>query len=195
MDHDALANFMPHGMCYLWQPSLIVTESVSNGLIMVAYYAIPLLLLYFIRRRPDIPNPLLFTLFALFILACGTSHLMDIVTIWHPLYWVDAMVRVVTAIASIGTALVLAPLMPRLLRSGTVEHYLEATSKAILEDQNESLEVANQRLARTNADLQAQVELMNRSVQALSERERRIRDLRDEVAELKAKLERRDREG
>lgn len=192
MDHELAKVFMPHGMCYLWQPSLIAAQVITNGLIALAYFSIPLLLLYFIGRRPDVPNPLLFTLFAIFILACGLTHVFDIVTIWHPYYWVDALIRAVTALASIGTAAVLAPLMPRLLRSGTVEHYLEAMSKAVLEDKNEALEVSNGRLAKANEDLQAQIRLMDRSVKALAEREQRIKELREENAALRARLEGRD---
>lgn len=188
MDHSMATMFMPHGMCYLWQPGLITAQVGTNLLIALSYYAIPLLLLYFIRRRPDIPNPLLFTLFASFILACGTTHLLDIVTIWHPIYWVDTMVRGVTALASVATAVVLAPLMPRLLRSGTVSNYLEVMSKAVLEDKNEALESANQRLERLNADLQEQMASMDRSLKLLSEREQRIKELREENAALKARL-------
>lgn len=189
MNHDMATMFMPHGMCYLWQPSLIAAQVSTNLLIALAYYAIPLLLLYFIRRRPDVPNPLLFTLFSIFILACGTTHLLDIVTIWQPIYWVDAIVRAVTAAASVGTAIVLAPLMPRLLRSGTVENYLETMSKAVLEDKNEALETANRRLATANTDLQNQVALRDRSLRALAEREQRIKELREENAALRARLE------
>lgn len=187
---ELVTSFMPHGMCYLWQPSLVVAEVLSNGLIALAYFSIPLLLLYFIGRRPDVPNPLLFTLFAVFILACGTSHVMDVVTIWYPVYWVDVFVRIVTALASVGTALVMAPLMPRLLRTGTVENYLETMSKAVLEDKNAALEAANTRLAQLNDDLQAQVQLMDRSVATLAAREERIKELREEVERLRAELDR-----
>lgn len=188
--HDVMTQFMPHGMCYLWQPALVATLVLSNGLIAMAYFSIPLLLLYFIGRRPDIPNPLLFTLFAIFILACGTTHLLDIVTIWHPIYWVDAVVRIITAMASVGTAVVMAPLMPRLLRTGTVENYLETMSKAVLEDKNAALEAANLRLAKMNEDLQTQVQLMDRSVASLAAREQRIKELRAEVDSLHAELAR-----
>lgn len=188
MEH-ALPRFHPHGMCYLWQPGLIAGQVLTNALIALAYFAIPLLLLYFIRRRPDVPNPLLFTLFSIFIFACGTHHVMTIVTIWRPMYWTATFVDAVTALASIGTAAVMAPLMPRLLRSGTVEHYLEAMSKAMLEDKNEALEAANARLERMNADLQDQMGLMGRSADALAAREERIKELRAEVDHLRAELE------
>ena len=180
--------FMPHGMCYLWQPELVLTEVVANALIAVAYFSIPLLLLYFIGRRPDVPNPLLFTLFAVFILACGTTHVLDVVTIWQPIYWIDAAVRVVTACASVGTAVVMAPLLPRLLRKGTVEHYLETASKAVLEDKNEALELANSRLNELNVDLQERMGLMARSAAVLAEREQRIKELREENEQLWVQL-------
>ena len=188
MEHDH-SRFHPHGMCYLWQPELIWGQVITNSLIALAYFAIPVLLLYFIRRRPDIPNPLLFTLFSVFIVACGTHHIMTIVTIWKPMYWTATFVDAITALASIGTAAVMAPLMPRLLRSGTVENYLEAMSKAVLEDKNEALEAANARLERMNTDLQEQMSLMGRSADALAAREERIKELREEVALLKAALE------
>lgn len=183
-----MLSFMPHGTCYLWEPSLLIAEAATNGLIALAYYAIPLLLLYFIGRRPDIPNPLLFTLFAIFILACGTTHVLDILTIWYPIYWVDVFVRAVTALASVGTAVLMAPLMPRLLRSGTVENYLETASKAILEDKNEALEVSNRQLQKTNLDLREQMELMARSTHLMAAREERIQELRIENQRLKEKL-------
>lgn len=183
-----MMGFMPHGMCYMWQPSLIVAEVTTNALIALAYFSIPMLLTYFIGKRPDIPNPLLFTLFAIFILACGTTHLLDIVTIWYPVYWIDAAVRIITALASLGTAVVMAPLMPRLLRSGTVENYLETVSKAVLEDKNEALELANRRLTEANADLERRMQLMDRSAVVLAEREQRIKELRERLGALEAKL-------
>ncbi|MNY75924.1 hypothetical protein D3C86_2153450 [compost metagenome] len=65
-------------------------------------------------------------------------------------------------------------------------------SKAVLEDKNEALEVSNDRLAKANEDLQAQIRLMDRSVKALAEREQRIKELREENAALRARLEGRD---
>lgn len=188
MIHDLASGFMPHGMCYLWQPGIITVMAVANGLIALAYYAIPILLLYFIGKRPDIPNPLLFTLFAVFILACGTSHLLEVVNIWTPLYWLTATVDGITALASVGTAAIMAPLMPRLLRSGTVEAYLESVSRGVLEQQNQALAAANARLETANRELSERMELMDRSARIMAEREERIAQLRAEVEQLRAQL-------
>src|SRR6202023_3115752 len=70
--------FMPHGSCYMWDQSLIWLHVISDGFITVAYYSIPITLIYFVRRRKDLQFNWIFVCFALFIVACGTTHLMEI---------------------------------------------------------------------------------------------------------------------
>src|SRR5579885_3625526 len=90
--------FMPHGHCYLWKPGVLWLHIMSDALIALAYYSIPFTLVYFIRKRKDIPFNWMFLCFAIFIIACGTTHLMEIVVIWHPLYWLSGIVKAVTAL-------------------------------------------------------------------------------------------------
>jgi signal transduction histidine kinase/CheY-like chemotaxis protein len=104
----------PHGFCLLWEPELIWLHTVSDALIGVAYYSIPLALIQFVRHRKTAFS-WIFWLFAAFILACGTTHFMSIVTLWQPLYWLDAAIKAVTAVLSIVTAIILWPLIPRAL--------------------------------------------------------------------------------
>ena len=105
--------FMPHGYCYLWDPRLVGLHAVFDAIIAVSYYTIPLGLLYFVLKRPDFPFlRSIVVLFGTFILACGTTHLLGIVVLWHPFYWVDGGVKAVTAAASIGTAVVIWHRMP-----------------------------------------------------------------------------------
>ena len=77
-------DFMPHGMCFLWRPDLLWLHATSDTLIALAYYSIPVALIYFVRRRKDLVFPALFILFGVFIFACGTTHLLAVWTIWHP---------------------------------------------------------------------------------------------------------------
>jgi signal transduction histidine kinase len=105
----------PHGFCLLWEPGLIWLHAVSDTIIGLAYYSIPLSLIQYVRRRSDIAFGWIFWLFAAFILACGTTHFMALVTLWQPLYWIDGMIKAITAILSIFTAVVLWPLIPRAL--------------------------------------------------------------------------------
>jgi signal transduction histidine kinase len=105
----------PHGYCLLWQPELIWTHVIADALIAAAYFSIPIAILRFVTGRPDIEFSWIFWLFALFIIACGTTHLMAIWTLWNPDYGWEALIKLITAIASVGTAIVLWPLIPRAL--------------------------------------------------------------------------------
>src|SRR5450631_2730787 len=93
--------FMPHGMCYLWQPDVLTLHVASDLLITLAYFSIPFTLLYFVRKRGDLAFNWMFVCFAVFIVACGTTHLMEIWVIWHPVYWLSGTIKAVTALASV----------------------------------------------------------------------------------------------
>lgn len=108
--------FIPHGHCYLWNPALVWLHLLSDALITLSYYSIPLTLFYFIQKRKDVPFQSIFLLFAAFIVACGTTHLMAIWTLWYPTYWVSGAVKAMTAIFSVYTALVLVELVPKALQ-------------------------------------------------------------------------------
>lgn len=105
----------PHGYCLLWQPELVWTHVVADALIAAAYFSIPIAIVRFVTGRKDIQFSWIFWLFALFIVACGTTHLVAIWTLWNADYGWQALIKVVTAIASVGTAIVLWPLIPKAL--------------------------------------------------------------------------------
>src|SRR5471032_2699777 len=104
--------FMPHGMCYEWNPAVIWLHVVSDALIALAYYSIPLTLIYFVRKRKDLVFDWIFVCFAVFIVACGTTHVMEILNIWHPTYWLSGVIKAITAVTSIVTAILLIRLVP-----------------------------------------------------------------------------------
>jgi signal transduction histidine kinase len=110
LDADSLS---PHGICLLWRPELIWTHVVSDALIGTAYFSIPVALAYFVSRRPDVAFTWMFWAFAAFILACGTTHYFAIWTLWVPDYGVEALIKAITAAASVATAIALWPLLPR----------------------------------------------------------------------------------
>jgi PAS domain S-box-containing protein len=118
--------FMPHGMCYEWDPGIIWLNVVSDGLITLAYYSIPLTLLYFVHKRKDLQFSWIFICFALFIVACGTTHLLEIWDIWHPVYWLTGSVKALTAAVSIVTAILLVRLVPAALALPHPEKLKEA---------------------------------------------------------------------
>lgn len=108
-------NFVPHGHCYLWNPGLVWLHVLSDGLTALAYYSIPLMLIYFAYKRHDLPFKSIFFLFSAFIVTCGTTHLLEVWTLWHPVYWLSGGVKALTALVSMYTALELWPLIPQAL--------------------------------------------------------------------------------
>lgn len=107
---------MPHGYCLLWDPKLLWLHITSDSAIGLSYVAISLTLAWLVHRaRNDIPFHWVFLAFGLFIIACGSTHFMEVVTVWHPLYWLSGDVKLITAIASVATAIVLPPLVPQTL--------------------------------------------------------------------------------
>ncbi|MBD5655490.1 MAG: PAS domain-containing protein, partial [Candidatus Eremiobacteraeota bacterium] len=124
-----LAAYMPHGMCYLWNPALMLLHIASDALIALAYFSIPALLLYLVRARKDIPLRGPLAMFAAFIVACGMTHVLDIYTIWQPVYWLAGGIKAITAIVSVATAIVLFPLIPKLLTYRSVADLERANSK------------------------------------------------------------------
>jgi signal transduction histidine kinase len=111
LDSDALT---PHGFCLSWDPALMALHVISDGLIGVSYYSIPLAIMFLLLRRRDATFGWVGWLFATFILACGTTHFLGIWTLWHPDYFIDGAIKAVTAVASLLTAIVLWPLIPRI---------------------------------------------------------------------------------
>jgi two-component sensor histidine kinase len=107
--------FMPHGHCYLWTPSILGMHVVSDVLIGTAYLVIPIGLYALHRRRPDLDFNWLFVCFSLFIVACGITHWLSAWDIWHAEYWLEGAVKVITAILSIPTAILLWRALPRLV--------------------------------------------------------------------------------
>ena len=151
------SDFMPHGHCFLWNPGVLWLHAISDGVIALSYYVIPVTLLYFARRRRDLPFTWVFVMFGLFILSCGTTHLMDVWTLWYGTYRLAGVIKAITAAASVVTAGLLVRLIPQALA---------LPSPAQLRIANESLEreIAERRRAETELqaardELEARVEL------------------------------------
>src|SRR3954469_15581761 len=105
-------NFMPHGHCFFWTPDILWLHLVGDIITATAYYLIPMALGYFVYKSKHLPYPGLFILFGVFILACGTTHILGALTLWVPIYRLEGWVKIFTAAASIGTTVVLYPIIP-----------------------------------------------------------------------------------
>ena len=129
-------NGFPHGICLLWNTRLVFAHVSADLLIMLAYYVIPFVL-YRIRKKIslDVP-PDIWSMFVVFIAACGTTHLMDAVVVFYPVYRIQAVIKWITVLASAGTALALIPLMPRLLKLPTKMEQMQSRLDAVMDKLN-----------------------------------------------------------
>ena len=113
------SGFVPRRVCGNWSTELILLHNISDGLIWLSYLAIPVVLIYFIRRRRDMPFPWIFWLFGAFIIFCGTTHLMEVVLFYWPSYRLAGLIKLATAIASVSTVIALVPITPQALAMRT----------------------------------------------------------------------------
>jgi PAS domain S-box-containing protein len=148
-------SFIPHGHCYLWQPGLVWLHILSDSLIAIAYYSIPLTLFYFVQKRQDLPFDWIFLLFGAFIVSCGTTHLMEIWTLWHPVYWLSGLLKASTAAISVYTAVMLVRLMPKALALPSPMQ-LKSINQS-LEQQMRDRQQAEAQVRQLNQELEAKV--------------------------------------
>lgn len=155
-------DFLPHGVCYLWDRSLLAVHAVSDLLIGLSYVTISATLAFLVyRARRDIPFQSMFLAFGAFIVACGATHFMELWTLWEPRYWLAAGVKVITAAASLATALVLPPLVPRalaLVRSASAAKEQESRFRALLESAPDGIVIA---------DREGRIAIVNRQAELL----------------------------
>jgi len=152
----------PHGICLLWEPELIWLHVVSDALIAMAYFSIPFALAIFVTKRRDLKFGWVYWSFAIFIMACGLTHVLSIYTLWVPVYGIEGLVKAATAVASVFTAGMLWPLLPELLRiPSPIE--LRQAQEALKEEEmkrrdSEQLLQSQQALRESMARLTAVVE-------------------------------------
>jgi hypothetical protein len=156
------ASFVPHGYCLLWRPDLVWIHAVSDLLIALAYFSIPLALIDFVRRRRDLRFKWIFWMFAAFITACGLTHVAGLVTLWQPYYGAQGLIKAWTALVSLGTAVAIWPLIPRAvalpspLQLQAANNRLQGeiaqrvSAEEALRRANEELELRVHELAATN---------------------------------------------
>ena len=130
-------SFMPHGYCYLWDHSLIGLTVITDSLVALAYYSIPVaLFLLASRKKETIPFRPFVILFGLFILFCGGGHAIDILTIWKPVYWLKAWWNAGTAATSLWTAIVLIPRVAELVKPSETAERLQQRTAMLLRQQS-----------------------------------------------------------
>ena len=159
-------DYMPHGMCFLWQPELIWLHVISDSAIALAYYSMPAALIYFALRRSDLVFRGVFVLTGLFILACGTTHVMNVWTLWHPDYRLDGIIKALTAVVSLGTSYAMWRAMPVALTLPSTGQLERANYTLNIEvNERRRVETALRDANTLLEDRLQQIESMSRSLQ------------------------------
>jgi PAS domain S-box-containing protein len=156
------SDFMPHGACYFWNPTVLWLNVVSDALIAICYYTIPVFLFLLARKRKDLTFHWVFVAFGAFILACGTTHVLGVWTVWNPTYRLDGVIKAITALASIITTALLFPLLPVLL-------HLPSPAQLALANQNLANEIETRK--KMAAVLERQAGLLELAHDAIIVRE------------------------
>jgi PAS domain-containing protein len=120
--------FTPHGYCYLWNPRLVGLNAVSDALIALAYFSIPITLAWFVMKRRDLPFSWMFALFGVFILACGSTHATEVWNIWHGNYWLAGVLKAITAVVSVSAAVLLTQLVPQAIDLPNLSQWTRLTA-------------------------------------------------------------------
>lgn len=174
---DLFKVYTPRARCMFLEKPVIWLHFVSDLIIAVAYFSIPVALIYFVRRRRDIAFHWIFWMFAAFIMACGTTHLFGVWDLWQPFYRLDGLVRAGTAAISIVTAIALWPLIPKALALPSPAQLemqvAERTSE--LKDANEALH--REIMARRDLEVHREQLLESeRAARGEAERANRLKD-------------------
>ncbi len=161
-------NYMPHGHCLLWQPDLLFMHVGSDIVITLAYFSIPAALAIIAYKRKDLGFNKLFWLFSSFIFACGTSHIVETINVWHGYYYIEGMVKVTTAAVSAATAIMLWPLVPIALKIPSFDDMELANTQ--LRDEIHLRKDAEQSLRELNHSLEQTVQQRTRELEAANQK-------------------------
>lgn len=165
-NYFASVTFMPHGHCYLWKPTLVWLHITSDSLTAMSYYSIPATLAYLVKKRKDLPFNWVFILFGSFIILCGSTHVMEIWTLWYPSYWQSGLLKAITALISLVTALNLIYLFPKVLalpsqaqlEAEIVERKrAESEVRTLNAELEERVQARTQELLTTNLELKTEI--------------------------------------
>ena len=160
--------FMPHGFCYMWDQNLLLLHVIADVAIALAYFCIPIALLYVVRKRGDLPFNWIFWMFGGFIVSCGITHLMEVWTIWHATYWLAGTLKAVTATISLLTAVMMIPLAPKMVA---------LPSPAQLQDKNRDLQLAMAERELTEGQLRVSLRQKEAALAALADRQEAVKEL------------------
>ncbi len=172
-------HFMPHGYCYLWDSRIVLLHVLSDGLIALSYFCIPIALVYLVRKRDDLPFNWILWMFSGFIVSCGLTHLMEVWTIWHATYLLAGVLKAATAGLSMITAVMLIPLVQKAAALPSATHLAHVSQD--LQLSTVAREMSEQQLRHTLRDREM-------ALSHLAERQNAVNELRKVQATLREQV-------
>lgn len=179
------SGFPPRWYCGSWSAGHGWLHIFSDLGVWSAYLAIPCVLGYFILRKKDVPFRMIFWLFAAFILACGTTHLMEAIIFWWPAYRLAGVIKLATALISWATVLALIPATPRALAMRSPEELeqeiserrrAEAELRGMQAELEEKVLLRTAELGSANARLTEEIQQRNQAEQELREAHEKLEE-------------------
>ena len=186
--------------CGTWSDFHAWLHILSDLVIWLSYFMIPLTLAYFMykKRAESIPFRSVLLLFIVFILGCGLTHLTDAAMFWWPAYRVNAFIRLITAVVSFGTVFALVRIAPRVAALRTPDalekmvedrtHELQALN-ITLQGEIRQRERVEEKLKKLNAELEERSASLEEINKQLLIRERDLRKNEEKVKQLNYDLE------
>ncbi len=174
------SSFPPRWSCGKWSDFHGWLYILSDISIFLAYYAIPLILLYYLIKIKSVPFRPVFFLFVAFIFLCGATHLIEAIIFWYPHYRISALAKLLTAVVSWITVFALVKNLPRALKAKTPKELQKTIDEKTKELQliNESLEKSERQfkaLVNENPDIilrfnkEYKIDFANKSAKELSQ--------------------------
>ncbi len=115
------SDFMARWQCGRWTGFHGWVYIISDLLIFTAYFTIPILIYFYLRKKVDIKFKGIGVLFILFIFFCGSTHLLDAIIFWYPAYRLNGFLLICTAIVSWITVIGLVKVLPVAFSMKTTE--------------------------------------------------------------------------
>ena len=185
-------DFPARWTCGHWTPLHGWIHIISDILVWAAYMAIPIILLYFLSKRKDLPFPKILWLFAIFIAACGTGHLLEAIIYWVPIYRIAAINKILTAAVSWGTVFALIPIIPFALSLKSpvaLQREIDMRIKAerAVQDKATELENINKQLRERQDILERKSNELERVNKLMVDREMKMVQMKQQIKQLQEK--------
>ena len=143
-NEENLRGLMPHGVCLLWKPWLLWSHVGLDIAIGLSYVAISTMLVVVVRKFwEDIKFHWIFVSFALFIITCGFTHFIGAITYFYPLYYTEGGIKLITAVASVMTAVLMPGVLPKLRQVIGRMHEKQEEADRRADRMNHQLRIAN----------------------------------------------------